>query len=143
MKAVATHESFPHDGDIHSRHGGYYLAVVSTVLLVTDGLLMLITSALTGVYLWGPETTLDGLFTRSIFPVALYSIWGLGVFGTGGAICAIAVYGFRERWFWRWLVVASIMWLIFPPVHAIIGLISLIMLLSSRKHFVKRQPAGH
>lgn len=121
------------------RHSGHGLALVSTILLVVDGILMVGATVMALNFMASSPHPLADLFSRSWFPLGLYVIWGLGVFGTAGAISAIALYGFRERWFWRWLVVVSVTWLISPPAHTVIGLISLIVLLSTRSKFPKHQ----
>lgn len=75
------------------------------------------------------------LMNISALPLAVYGIWALGLFGTVGALVAIGLYGFRARWFWWCLMIAAVAWLVFPPIHSLLGLVGFILLLCSRKTF--------
>lgn len=122
------------------KHPGYALALTASSLILLDVVLILATFAsvlvLTSLY----EPRLSELLSSTPLPFALYATWALAVFGSAAAIVAIVLYGFRERWFWRCLMVGAVMWLFFPPVHMVIGLISLILLLHFRKAFPKHLP---
>ena len=74
--------------------------------------------------------------TGWIFPGILQFIWFMTVVGSALCIVAITIYGFRARWFWRCLVAASVMWLVSPPLHTIIGLIALIILIATKHTFL-------
>lgn len=82
---------------------------------------------------------IERMFTSSPLPMLVYAGWALAIFGTVAAIASIVLYGYRERWFWRCMLAASIVWLAFPPVHFVIGLISLIVLIRTRRFFPKNQ----
>ena len=117
------------------RHSGHALAVTASSLLIADALLVAATFGAVLAFTWFDEPRVQQMFMSSPLPFALYLTWFLGVLGTAGAVVAIGVYGFRERWFWRCLIIAAAMWLVFPPIHTIIGLISLILLIGYRKAF--------
>ena len=73
--------------------------------------------------------------TGSMFPTILQIMWFSMV--VVSALCiAITIYGFRARWFWRCLVAASVMWLVSPPLHTIIGVIALIILIATKHAFL-------
>jgi hypothetical protein len=116
-------------------HSGYLIAVGASILLIVDGLAMaaaaLYVAGSSGFSIWGLQRT----FENPALPLALYAIWGMGIFGTVGAIISLTLFGFRARWFWTCLVITACLWLIFPPVHTIIGVLSLIILTSYRKSF--------
>lgn len=121
-----------------TRHPGHALARLSATILGIDVLLLVFLMA--GMLVHAAAGSLHDFLNRPGFPLLLYAVWGLGVFGSAGAICAIAIYGYRERWFWRWLVVASAAWLTLPPVHTVIGLVALVALLHHRSQFLRQQP---
>lgn len=122
------------------RRPGDALARLSAALLGIDVLLLVF--LLTALAVHAAAGSLHDFLTRPGFPLLLYAVWGLGVFGSAGAICAITVYGYRERWFWRWLVVASAAWLTLPPVHTVIGLVALAALIHHRSSFVTEPSAA-
>lgn len=124
------------------RHPGHTLALLSAAFFGINILLIIGVAAGFAVAAATGDATFHDLLTRSAFPVLLYAAWGLGVFGSAGAICAVAIYGYRERWFWRWMIVASVSWLLMPPVHTVIGLVALAALVHHRSHFMNRQPAN-
>jgi hypothetical protein len=121
------------------KHAGHALAVAASSLLIADILLVVATFFIVLKRTWMDQEALEILIGNTPLPVAIYGMWALGVLGTAAAITAIALYGFRERWFWRCLIVAALMWLVFPPVHTLIGVISLILLFRFRKAFPVRQ----
>jgi hypothetical protein len=120
-----------------SRRPGHRLAQVSGAILCIDVLLLVVLMTEMATHAIGGS--LHDFLNQPGFPLLLYAVWGLGVFGSAGAICAITVYGYRERWFWRWLVVASAAWLALPPVHTVIGLVALVALFHHRSQFSERE----
>jgi len=124
-----------------SEHSGFGVAVVATGFVILDTLALLLTAAI----VWGSTGfhagELQQLWQSSPLPLAVYGIWLGGVAGTTAAIIAIFVFGFRERWFWRCLIIASLAWLAFPPIHALLGLLAFFLLLRSRREFPVKQSA--
>jgi hypothetical protein len=116
-------------------HTGYLLAIVASVLLLADGLAMagatVYVASSSGLSFWGLHHT----FQNPVLPLVLYAIWGLGIFGTVGAIISLTLFGFRARWFWSCLVGTACLWLVFPPIHTLLGVLALIILISHRKSF--------
>lgn len=121
------------------KHAGHALAVTASSLLLADILLIAGTFLAVLNMTWLDEGALESLLTATPLPFAIYGAWALGVFGTAAAITAITLYGFRARWFWRCLMAAAAMWLIFPPVLTLIGVIALILLIRFRHTFPIRQ----
>lgn len=121
------------------KHAGHALAVTASSLLIVDILLIVSTFVVVLTRTWLDEEALRMYLGATALPFAIYGAWFLGVMGTTAAIAAICLYGFRERWFWRCLMVAAAMWLIFPPVHSLIGLIGLILLIRFRNAFPNHQ----
>jgi len=119
------------------KHPGHALAVTASSLILLDAVLVAGTFLTVLVLTSFHEPRLREMLATTPLPFALYLTWALAVFGTAAALVAIALYGFRERWFWRCLMVGAIMWLLFPPVHMLVGLISLILLIHFRKAFPK------
>lgn len=117
------------------KHAGHALAVTASSILIVDAVLVAVTFGAVLAFTWFDEPRVQQMFTSSPLPFALYLTWFLGLLGSAGALVAIGIYGFRERWFWRCLIIAAAMWLIFPPIHTIIGLISLTLLICYRKAF--------
>ena len=115
---------------------GQSLAKISSALLLLDVFAIAICLVAVFYYTGFHANSLGYLLNESAFPAAVYVIWALGLFGTVGAIAAMALYGYRERWFWRCMVIAAVGWLVFPPIHSVLGLIALIVLLNSRRRFV-------
>lgn len=125
------------------RHpAGYFLALLASGMLLAASFLALGTVLYIAFASWHQNVmpVLRELLSSTPLPLFVYLIWALSVFGSGAAIVAVALYNFRERWFWRCLLVASVLWLFLPPLHTVIGLISLILLLNLRHAFLS--PAG-
>lgn len=123
------------------RHpAGYFLAVLASCMLLAASFFALGTLAYIALASWHQNamSVLRELLSTTPLPLFVYLIWALSVFGSGAAIVAIALYNFREPWFWRCLIVASVLWLFAPPLHTVIGLISLIVLLNLRHAFFPR-----
>lgn len=79
------------------------------------------------------------LLSASALPVLVYTAWALGIFASAATVVSIFLYGFRERWFWRVLVVGCSAWLVFPPIHSLIGLLGLVLLWKNQKAFPVHQ----
>jgi hypothetical protein len=122
-------------------HRGYRLAILACVLIAADTAMMLCT-ALWVFHLWLNGLPLKDLLTQTVLPVVIFLVWLTGIAATAAAIVSIFVYGYRERWFWRYLVIGSLAWMAFPPLHLLIGLASLALLLRNRKRFPSIQPAA-
>lgn len=120
------------------RHAGHGLAVLACVLILADTALLVVTGlwvfSRAGVH----PPAIQHLFVTTPLPLMVYLTWMIGVFASVAAILAVVLYGFRERWLWRVLVLASIAWLAFPPVHALIGLMAFLLLLATRERFPRR-----
>ena len=121
------------------KHAGHALVVTASSLLMADVLLIVVTFLAVLKLTWLDDEALRVLLDTTPLPAAIYGAWFLGVFGSAAAVAAIALYNFRERWFWRCLMVAAVMWLVFPPIHSLIGLIGLILLIRFRRAFPAHQ----
>lgn len=119
------------------KHPGYALALTASSLILLDAALLAGTFAAVLVQTSFYEPHLSEMLSTTPLPFALYLTWGLAVCGSAAAIVAILLYGFRERWFWRCMMLGAILWLFFPPVHMVIGLVSLILLIHFRGAFPK------
>lgn len=108
------------------------MIVVDTILVVGIGVWVAIE---TGFRPGGLRDLLAG----SALPALVFLAWALGIFATAAAVVAIALYGFRERWFWRILVLGCAAWLVFPPIHSLIGLLGLVLLIKNRSSFPRQQ----
>jgi hypothetical protein len=116
---------------------GRNLAVVACVLLAIDTLVLAFAAAeFFGLLRGGDLPAVSG--ARNL-PVALYFAWALSVFASIAVFAAIALYRYRERWFWRCLVAAAVVWLAFPPVLTVVGLVALIVLIHSYAAFKGRR----
>jgi hypothetical protein len=124
-----------------TKHAGHGAALVASVLLLADTVLLVFMG---GGLLRGLSqgASISRLLDHTALPLEIYVAWALGIFGSIAAIAAIVLYGFRERWFWHCLLVASVSWLVFPPIHAVIGLLSLILLVRYRTAFPRRLPSS-
>ncbi len=117
---------------------GRPLAVLASGLIALDTLFLVVTFGLVAFFTRFNEAQLRVALAESPLPLAIYAVWLIGVAATAAAIAAVILYDFRERWFWRWMLLGSVAWLVFPPVHALIGLVALVLLLSNRSAFPKR-----
>jgi len=114
---------------------GKSLALLAGGLIIADTILMVV-GGLTLLFLTGfGLSQLQVYMHSSPLPFLVYIAWALGVFGTAAAIVAIVLYRYRAKWFWRCMIAASIMWLFFPPIHTLIGLLSLFLLIHFRGEF--------
>ncbi|WP_153811371.1 hypothetical protein [Terrimicrobium sacchariphilum] len=109
--------------------------------MILDTIGILLTAAIVWSLTGFHYLELQHLWQNSPLPLAVYGLWLGGVAGTTAAIVAIFVFDFRERWFWRCLIVASLAWLAFPPIHALLGLLAFFLLLRSRRAFPVNQSA--
>lgn len=121
---------------------GHRLAVVASVILLSNTLILLITGAAVFEYSWFHRSAIQHLLAESYLPLVIYLMWAMGLAGAVAALGAIVYFDFRERWFWRCLVIASVSWLAFPPVHTLIGLFALVLLIGCRRAFPHRQSAA-
>ncbi len=122
------------------KHAGYGLAVVACGLIVAETVLLVITALAVGWQTGFEGAALRQMIATTPLPLGIYLLWAGGVMASAAAVIAVLVYGFRERWFWRYLVVGSAAWLVFPPVHSIIGLLALLLLLKNRAYFPEHLP---
>lgn len=114
---------------------GKSLALLAGGLIIADTILMAVVGV-TLLFLTGfGLSQLQTYMHSSPLPFVVYTVWALGVFGSAAAIVAIVLYRYRARWFWRCLIVASLLWLFFPPIHTLIGLVSLLLLIRFRDYF--------
>jgi hypothetical protein len=115
---------------------GHAVAVFASFVLLADTVLLVVLGGGLLAQLTGGTSSSD--LVQTALPAGIYAAWAMGVFGSIAAIVAIVLYGFRARWFWRCLLIASATWLIFPPIHAVIGIIALVLLIRFRFAFPKR-----
>ncbi len=106
-------------------------------LIAADTFFLLLTFGLVAGFTHMHGPAIRQLLAESSLPLAIYGLWFVGVAASVAAILAIVLYDYRERWFWRWMLIGSLAWLVFPPVHALIGLGALILLLRNRSSFPK------
>lgn len=114
---------------------GFTMALIASILLLATGLGSAILTSNVLYLMFAEHRSLDWIGTTTRLPTLLQFIWFTMVLATAGIIVSLFIHGFRARWFWRCLVVASCMWIMSPPLHSVIGLISLIVLLNTRKYF--------
>jgi hypothetical protein len=130
----------------HPSQAGRPLAVLASGLIALDTFLLLLVSGLIVSFSHFNVPAIRHMLAETPLPLAIYGLWLVGVAATAAAISAIFLFDFRERWFWRWMLVGSIAWLVFPPLHALIGLAALILLLRNRasfpKHAERNEPDG-
>jgi len=121
---------------------GSVIARIASTLLLIDAVLILVTAGnlfLTIGFQWN---ALQFFITSSRLPLVIYSMWALGLFGTVGAIIAIVLYNYRSTWFWWCLMIAGISWLVFPPIHSLLGLLGVIILFKVRRSFFHQHGTG-
>jgi hypothetical protein len=118
------------------RAPGHALAMGAAVLITADTILIA-GVGIGSLLAWSKGAEAASVVKDTPLPIGIYLAWALGVFGTVTAIVSIALYRYCARWFWRCLLVASVVWLAFPPIHAVIGLLSLILLIRFRSAFPK------
>jgi hypothetical protein len=118
-------------------HPGRPLALLASGLIAADTVFLLVTLGLVGAFTHFHGMEIRRLLSETPLPLMIYALWLLGVAATAAAVSAIFLFDFRERWFWRWMLVGSLAWLAFPPVHALIGLGALLLLLRNRASFPK------
>jgi hypothetical protein len=123
------------------RPPGRALALLASGLIAVDTVFLLLTFGLVAVFTQFHMPALREMFSHTPLPLAIYGLWLMGVAASASALLAIFFFDFRERWFWRWMLVGSLAWLAFPPVHALIGLAALILLLRNRASFPKHAVA--
>ena len=121
---------------------GASIAVVASLLLLVAAASSVMLTIATGVLVGVEHRDMNWIATSTILPTVLQFVWLSMVVGTAGAVVALAVYGYRAKWFWRCMVAASVMWLVSPPLHSVIGLIALIALVKTRKSFGEERVAG-
>ena len=121
---------------------GQGLALLACVLILADTTLMIATGLWVFFRAGFDAGAIQHLFATTPLPFMVYVVWLAGVFASVAAVVAIVLYDFRERWFWRCLLVASVAWLAFPPVHALIGVGALILLLACRDRFPRRDTSA-
>lgn len=121
----------------HSSQAGRPLALLASGLIAVDTFFLLAVLALIVGFSNFNLSSIRYLLAETPLPLAIYGLWLVGVAATAAAITAIILFDYRERWFWRWMLVGSLAWLAFPPVHAMIGLAALILLLRNRASFPK------
>lgn len=119
------------------KHAGHHLAVLASTLIAADTFFLLLTLGIVLTHSALNASGLRHLLSDTPFPLVVYVLWLIGVAGSAAAVLSIILYDFRERWFWRWMLVGSLAWLAFPPVHALIGLVALVLLLRNRSAFPK------
>jgi membrane associated rhomboid family serine protease len=110
---------------------GRKLAVLASLLLFAGCAAFVVA----GVGLLGSYVGDSPLLANGGLPLLIYLGWMSGVFGAIAALIAIVIYRFRQRWFWRCLVIASGVWLVFPPIFTVIGLVTLLVLVRYRMAF--------
>jgi len=116
-------------------HAGHTLATLGSVMLLSSAAAMAVTCGVAAYFNLEMARSIDSLLTTTPLPAALLLIFLATVGGTAASLIAIVLYGFRSRWFWRCLVIASAFWLFAVPMGSVLGMISLVVLLSTRKHF--------
>lgn len=123
---------------------GRTLAVTASSLLFAEIVLALVSFFVVLKMTWmDAEESEFQLLSQTTPSAALtYGIWGLGVFGMLVAMAAITLFNFRERWFWRCMVTAAVLWLVFPPIPTLLGIIALILLFRYREAFPLHTRAG-
>lgn len=114
--------------------GGHTLAVLGTTMLLA-GIAGLVLLFATTLFLTLGDTHAEALPDTTPIPLITYLTWGVFVGGCTASVIAIALYGFRARWFWRCLVVAAVFWLLAPPAGTVVGIFALLILLGSRRAF--------
>lgn len=121
---------------------GRPLALLASGLIAVDTLFLVLTFGMVAAFTHFNGPALKQLLSDTPLPLAIYGMWLVGVAASAAALLAIFFYDFRERWFWRWMLVGSLAWLAFPPVHALIGLVAVILLLHNRSSFPKDAPVA-
>jgi hypothetical protein len=114
---------------------GYHLALTASGLFVAQAILILCVLVSVAANEGFSTQNLKRLLGTTPLPFALYAIWALGVAGTAASVVAVAVYNFKERWFWRAMVLAACMWLLFPPLGMAAGIVALVVLIKYRAAF--------
>lgn len=125
-----------------TKHRGYQLAVLASVFILADAVAVVAMAGVAGWLYFVRKSGAGEILRDTPLPLVIYAMWILAVAGSAAAIVSICLYGFRERWFWRCLVVGACAWLVFPPIHTLIGLVSLVVLLRFRGAFPDRMPVG-
>ncbi len=121
-------------------HVGHFLAMLGSIILLSSAAALALTFAVTGYFSWVGGRTLESMATTTPLPAIASLIWLATVGGTAASIVAIVLYGYRTRWFWRCLMATAVLWLFAPPAGTVVGLISLIVLISKRHSFPHDEP---
>lgn len=114
---------------------GYHIALTASGLFIAQAILMVCVLVSVAANEGFNTQNLKRLLSSTPLPFALYAIWALGVAGTAASIVAVALYNFKERWFWRSMVLAACMWLLFPPLGMAAGIVALVVLIKYRTAF--------
>lgn len=124
---------------LNQRDSGRHLALLGSVMLLCSATIIIgiISTALYFHFALGRP--LDYLLHTTPLPAVASLTWLFTVGGSAASIVAIVIYGFRARWFWRCLVATSVLWLFAPPIHFVIGLISLVVLIGAQRAFPKTE----
>jgi hypothetical protein len=116
-------------------HGGYVIAVGASIALVASAFVFAVAFCLTLYFALVEGRPFETLLHGSPLPVLFY-VAALGLIGGAAtSIVAVAVYGFRARWFWRCLMVAAILLLIAAPIGTVIAALGLVLLIRFRRQF--------
>lgn len=116
-------------------HIGHLMAMLGSIILLSAAMALALAFSVATYFTWVEGRTLESLATTTPLPAVASLIWLATVGGTAASIVAIVIYGYRTRWFWRCLIATAVLWLLAPPAGTVIGLISLIVLISKRHSF--------
>jgi len=118
-----------------SEQSGHGLAVATTTVVLLSGV-FIAAAALQSLY-----TTLvarqavETAMTTTAAPLLLYLAWMGAALGLAGTVLTVFVQGYRPRWFWRCLCIGAVLWSALVPLGTVIGVIVLLLLLTSRRKF--------
>jgi len=129
----------PHHLADERTHVGHLLAMLGSIILLSAATALAAAFLVTVYFTWVEGQTLESLATTTPLPALASLIWLATVGGTAASIIAIVLYGYRTRWFWRCLMATAVLWLFAPPAGTVIGLISLIVLISKRHSFPREE----
>lgn len=121
----------PRSPSSRSNRAGSTLAFFAAAFFVGSGLLGALTAA---QMFWGASAA-DAAADTPALPVTFYAAWICATLGVVATVVTLFVVGYRARWFWWFLVAGAVLWLLLPPLGTAVGLVSLAILLGTRRSF--------
>lgn len=122
------------------RPPGYALARATSGALILSALFALVTAAQAFLGARAEGASMDAVALHSAVPLTFYFTWATAALGFTGTILTVGMSDYRPRWLWRVLLGAAIFWLFLFPFGTLIGVATILILLSTRARFSGDEP---